>query len=139
MQPLRIAVLGAAVTLLTVMLALPALAEVERVKMPAGPDTTLDCGSGLVLDVQREGWFQLNNAGEESGVRVTTFHQTHTYTNPNSGESLVIQNTGVANISSEVRIAGITHLATGELNHGLQNLTKGTAAGRVVSPCEILG
>ena len=82
-------------------------------------------------------------------MTVATFHQVHTYTNPNSGATLVIQNTGVARVyfDSEGNFthfvgAGHTHiepLDEGRLGYGLQNPVDGVLKGHQVSPCDLIG
>jgi hypothetical protein len=133
----RLLILAGVVTAFVTAMTLPALAQ-ERVKMPASPEP-FDCGGGLILDVAAEGWYQLNTNGERSGVSITTWHQTHTYTNPNTSESLVIQNTGRAKITADGATgAGNTHFGTG-VNYGLQDYRAGTIKGHFVDICEVLG
>jgi hypothetical protein len=64
----------------------------------------------------------------------------HTYTNPNTGESVVIQNTGVAKITDQgARGAGIDHFGPSSINHGWQDYQAGTVKGHLVDLCEVLG
>jgi hypothetical protein len=128
---------GLVVTLMAVITA-PAWAD-NKVKIPADP-TLIDCGGELILKDSVEGWSQVNSTGGRSGIFVMTWHQTHTYTNPNTGESVVIQNTGVAKITDQgVRGAGIDDFGQSSINHGWQDFQAGTVKGHLVDLCEVLG
>ncbi len=134
------------VAALVAALALPASAE-QKIKEPVDATDTLDCGTS-VLDITIKGWFQVHQTQEGNGIRVTTFHQTSTYTNPDTAETLVIQNTGVARVYfddegnfTHALVAGHSHLpgASGNLIYGLQDPSGGFAVGHEVSPCESIG
>ncbi len=137
-----------AVTAMTVLAALPATADDElQVRQFVDRTDSLDCGT-VVLDIAIEGWFQLHQTQEGNGIRVTTFHQTSTYTNPDTDETLVIQNTGVARMYfddhgsfTHAKVAGHSHLPgeSGNLIYGLQDPSGEFALGHEVSPCEEIG
>jgi len=108
---------------------------------------TLTCPDA-VLEVTTAGWFQLHTDGADTGIRVTTFRQTQTYTNPDSGKSLVVQSVGVARVYYDetgtfdhAEVAGHSNLTdgSGDLIYGLQDVSGAFAAGHVVSPCEVIG
>ncbi len=128
----------------------PAIADDFELQAKNHVDVTpepLECGT-VDLDIAVEGWFQLHQNQEGNGVRVTTFRQTSTYTNPNTGDTLVIQNVGVARVYfdeagdfTHAEVAGHSHLPgeSGNLIYGLQDPSGAFAVGYEVSPCEQIG
>ncbi len=139
-----------AVVAMTVAGASPAVANDDfelQAKNLVDTTNTLPCGN-VDLDIATEGWFQLHQNQEGNGIRVTTFRQSSTYTNPETGETLVIQNVGVARVYfdgsgefTHAEVAGHSHLpgGSGNLIYGLQDPSGPFAVGHEVSPCEQIG
>lgn len=128
----------------------PAMADDDfelQAKNPVDETDTLPCGA-VDLDIAIEGWFQLHQNQEGNGIRVTTFNLTLTYTNPDTDETLVIRNVGVARVYfdeagdfTHAAVAGHSHLPgeSGNLIYGLQDPSGAFAVGHEVSPCEQIG
>ena len=148
--PIRLLTLAAIVSVLVAAIAMPAMADDDlRVKMTGSIDVfVINCDNGHVLDITTDSyWFQTNKSEEQgaSGLRIVTFHQTHTYTSRSTGESFDLINTGVARLYFDEDGAfiegsgsGHTHLGDeGDLIYGWQGYTSGETMGHEFSVCQM--
>lgn len=147
--PRQLIIAGIVAVFVTVM-TVPAMADDDlRVKMTGSIDVTVvECANGHVLDITTDSyWFQTNKSEEQgdNGLRIVTFHQTHTYTSRSTGESFDLINTGVARLYFDEGGAfilgsgsGHTHVGDeGDLIYGWQGYTSGETMGHDFSVCEM--